>query len=65
MYTESKSLFDAVYSGNNQTEKRLKVELRSTRKSLNKKKQLEDCLTKNGALHEKFYDVLVGKGKLY
>ena len=73
---DSKSLYDAVYSSNNPTEKRLKVELCAIRESLEKgeiqsvkwvvsKDQLADCLTKQGASREKLYDDLNGKTKLY
>ena len=73
---DSKSLYDAVYSSNNPTEKRLKVELCAIRESLEKgeiqsvnwvvsQDQLDDCLTKQGASREKLYDVLNGKTKLY
>ena len=73
---DSKSLYDAVYSSNNPTEKRLKVELCAIRESLEKgeiqivkwvvsKDQLADCLRKQGASQEKLYDVLNGKTKLY
>ena len=58
--TDSKSLHDAVYSSNNPTEKKLKIELCSIWESLekgeiqcikwvNSKDQLADCLTKEGA----------------
>ena len=73
---DSKSLYDVVYSSNNPTEKRLKVELCAIRESLEKgeiqsvkwvvsKDQLADCLTKQGASREKLYDDLNGKTKLY
>ena len=58
--TDNKSLHDAVYSSNNPTEKKLKIELCSIWESLekgeikcikwvNSKDQLADCLTKEGA----------------
>ena len=73
---DSKSLYDAVYSSNNPTEERLKVELCAIRESLEKgeiqsvnwvvsKDQLTDCLTKQEASREKLYDVLNGKTKVY
>ena len=74
--TYNKSLHDVVYSSNNPTEKRLKIELCSIRESLekgeikcikwvNSKTKLADCLTKEGASHEKLYDALNGKIKLF
>ena len=71
----SKSLHDAVYSSNNPTEKGLKIELCSIRKSLekgeiqcikqvNSKDQLVDCLTKEAESLEKLY-VLNAKTKLF
>ena len=71
----SKSLHDAVYSSDNPTENRLKTELCSIRKSLekgqtqcvkwvNSKDQLADCLTKEAASREKLY-VLNGRTKLF
>ena len=74
--TDSKSLHDTVYSDNNPTEKKLKVELCLISKPLkkvevesvlwfNSKNQLADYLAKEWALCEKLYDVLNGKSKLY
>ena len=73
---DSKSLYDAMYSSNNPTEKILKVELCAIRKSLEigeiqsikwivNKDQLADCLTTERASWEKLHDVLNGKTKLY
>ena len=64
--TDSKSLYDAVYSTKTLTEKRLKTELCAIRESLKKQKihamkwicsedQLADCLTKEDASREKLY----------
>ena len=74
--TDSNSLHDAVYSSKEVTEKRLKIELCAIRESLekgevtsvlwtNSKNQLADCLTKEGASHDKLYDALSEKIKLY
>ena len=76
--TDSKSLHDVVYFSKTLTEKRLKTELCAMRELLekgeihsvtwvNSSDQLVDCLTKEGASHEKLYDVLSGNSnnKLY
>ena len=73
--TDSKSLHDVVYSSNNSTEKRLRIELCSIQESLekgeiqcrkwvNSKDQLADCLIKEGASCEKML-LMVKQSYLY